>query len=270
MWNSNQMVEAFVGFGAKNVTIEYSVDGATWTTLDGVPEFARATAMPTYTANTTVAFGGVTAKYVKLTINSNWGGLSAQVGLSEVRFFYVPVQARNPQPAVGATGVALDTELTWRPGREAPSHKVYFGTDQQGRGRWHGPGQTVTDHSFTPGALNFGTTYYWKVDEIGDGRDPTTGEVWSFTTREYAAIDDFESYNDDDNRIYDAWIDGLINSNGSHGRLLRRPRSPSGRSSTAASSRCRSSTTTSRRRSTARPSGSSRPCRTGPATAPTA
>ena len=27
VWNSNQLIEAFVGFGAKNVTIEYSLDG---------------------------------------------------------------------------------------------------------------------------------------------------------------------------------------------------------------------------------------------------
>ena len=42
VWNSNQIIEAFIGFGAKDVTIEYSVDGATWTTLAGVPQFARA------------------------------------------------------------------------------------------------------------------------------------------------------------------------------------------------------------------------------------
>ena len=42
VWNSNQMIESFVGFGAKNVTIEYSVDGGTWTALAGVPEFAQA------------------------------------------------------------------------------------------------------------------------------------------------------------------------------------------------------------------------------------
>ena len=46
-----------------------------------------------------------------------------------MRFFYIPVQARQPQPATGATGVALDATLSWRPGREAASHKVYFGTD---------------------------------------------------------------------------------------------------------------------------------------------
>ena len=50
-------------------------------------------------------------------------------GLSEVRFSYVPVQARSPQPATGATGMGVSTTLSWRPGREAASHKVFFGTD---------------------------------------------------------------------------------------------------------------------------------------------
>ena len=39
-------------------------------------------------------------------------------------------------------------------------------------------------------------------------RPPIRATSGSFTTQEYGAIDDFESYNDDDNRIYDSWIDG--------------------------------------------------------------
>ncbi len=35
--------------------------------------------------------------------------------------------------------------------------------------------------------------------------------VWGFTSQEYAAIDDFEAYNDEDNRIYNSWIDGVTN-----------------------------------------------------------
>ena len=53
-------------------------------------------------------FGGVVAKYVRLTINSNWGGMLAQYGLSEVRFLYLPVLPREPIPAVAQTGVATD------------------------------------------------------------------------------------------------------------------------------------------------------------------
>jgi hypothetical protein len=41
-------------------------------------------------ADTKVSFGGVQARYVKLTIEANWGRLSPSTGLSEVRFFYIP------------------------------------------------------------------------------------------------------------------------------------------------------------------------------------
>jgi hypothetical protein len=37
------------------------------------------------------------------------------------------------------------------------------------------------------------------------------GPVWSFATKEYVPVDDFESYNDDKNCIFDTWIDGYTN-----------------------------------------------------------
>ena len=237
VWNSNQLVESFIGFGAKNVTIEYSADGTTWTALANVPEFAQAPGMPGYAANTTVSLGGVMAKYVKLTINANWGGLSPTTGLAEVQISYVPVQARTPQPATAATGVAVDTSLSWRPGREAGSHQVFVGTDQAAVADGTAAAKTVTDPTFTPGSLNFDTTYYWKVDEVNTTTYP--GDVWSFTTTSSLVVDDFESYNDDSRshlRDLDRWPD-------------RRPtaprwatcqlRSPSKCSFTAAGSPCR-------------------------------
>ena len=207
VWNSNQMIESFLGFGAKDVKIEYSTDGTTWTALANVPQFARATGTAGYAANTTVNMGGVMAKYVKLTINSTWGGMGTITGLSEVRFSYEPVQARSPSPANAGTGAAVDATLTWRPGREAGSHKVFFGTDPNAVAKGTATAKTVTDHSFTPSSMNFGTTYYWRVDEVNTVTYP--GNVWSFTTQEYGVVDNFESYNDSDNRIYDSWIDGL-------------------------------------------------------------
>ncbi len=211
VWNSNQLIEAFLGFGAKKVTIETSMDGTTWTPLADVPEFAKATAMPGYAANTTVKFGGVNAKYVKLTILTTQGGLAPQAGLAEVRFFHVPVQAFAPQPAPAATGVAVDAGLTWRPGREAGSHKVFLGTDQTAVANGTATARTVTDHAFAADSLNFGTTYYWRVDEVNTVTYP--GDVWSFTTVAYGVVDDFESYNDTDRRIYESWADGFGSSN---------------------------------------------------------
>jgi hypothetical protein len=111
-----------------------------------------------------------------------------------------------PQPATAATGIAVDPTLNWWPGREAGSHQVFFGTDQAAVAGGTAAAKTVTDHAFAPGSLNFGTTYYWKVDEVNTATYP--GDVWSFTTQEYGAVDNFETYNDTDNRIYDAWIDG--------------------------------------------------------------
>ena len=186
VWNSNGLVESFIGFGARNVTIEYSADGTTWTALDNVPEFAKAPGMAGYAANTTVNLGGIMAKFVKLTINASWGGVSPVTGLSEVRFSYVPAQARAPQPATAATGVAVDAypELGGRAARRARIRC----SSAPIRLPWPAgtvAAKSVTDHTFTPGSLNFGTTYYWKVDEVNTVTYP--GDVWSFTTQEYAA-----------------------------------------------------------------------------------
>jgi hypothetical protein len=210
VWNSNQIIESIVGFGAKDVTIEYSTDGATWTPLANAPEFARATGTPDYTANTIVSFDGVSAKYVRLTINSSWGGLP-QAGLAEVRFFQIPVQAREPQPANGAAEVDLEATLNWRPGREATSHQVYFGADPNAVRAGTAPAQTVTVHRYLPDSLDFGRTYYWRVDEAGQAA-AYPGDLWSFSTREYEWIDDFESYTDQPGEeIFTVWVDDFTN-----------------------------------------------------------
>ncbi|MHC4175246.1 MAG: LamG-like jellyroll fold domain-containing protein, partial [Planctomycetota bacterium] len=74
VWNSNESLEQVIGFGFKDVSIEYSVNGTDYTTLGTTHEFARAPGVPGYAHNTTVDFGGVGAKYVRLTANSNWDG----------------------------------------------------------------------------------------------------------------------------------------------------------------------------------------------------
>jgi hypothetical protein len=90
VWNANDNTGIAYGLGAKDVTIQMSTDKATWTTLADVPVFAQGTGEPNYVHNTTVDFKGAAAKYVKLTINSNWGEMLVQYSLSEVRFFYIP------------------------------------------------------------------------------------------------------------------------------------------------------------------------------------
>jgi len=212
VWNHNTDFEPVLGYGFKDVTIETSTDGTNWTALKDV-QFAQAPALAGYAHNTTLKLDGVMARYVRLTAKSNWSlvGLK-QYGLSEVRFFYVPVEARAPQPASYAEGVSVGAALDWRPGRDVTSQKVYLGTDKATVTNGTAPVKTVTDHGFAPGALDFGTTYYWRVDEVNAVTYP--GSVWAFTTQPYAVVDDFESYNDDLNAkttIFDIWIDGLTN-----------------------------------------------------------
>ncbi len=87
VWNYNGLFDKVLGFGLKDVTVEYSQDGVSWTTL-GDFEFARAPSQSGYGYNTVVGFGGAKAQYVRLTVLGNWGDMSPQYGLSEVRFFY--------------------------------------------------------------------------------------------------------------------------------------------------------------------------------------
>ncbi|GAG33158.1 unnamed protein product, partial [marine sediment metagenome] len=168
--------------------------------------------------NTTVDFEGVAAKYVRLTVNSNWGGILAQYGLSEVRFFYIPVLAREPGPDSGATDVDVETTLSWRAGREAAEHDVYLSANEQAVIDGTALVSTETGTSYSP-SLDVDSTYYWRVDEVNDAETTTTwqGEIWNFSTQEYLVVDDFESYNEipdgeeGSNLVYMTWLDGFDN-----------------------------------------------------------
>jgi hypothetical protein len=215
VWNHNSSLEKIYGFGFKDVSIEYSADGIDYKALGTTHEFAQAPGTPGY-AHETIDFAGAAAKYVRLTANSTWG--SPLGGLSEVRFFRIPVHAREPYPDSGATGVDLDAILTWRAGREAATHKVSLSADEQAVIDGTAPVSTVTETGFISSPLDVGTTYYWRVDEVNDAQTPTTwqGEIWNFTTSDFIAVDDFESYNEipfgdeGSNLVYMTWMDGYV------------------------------------------------------------
>ncbi len=220
VWNYNSEFESMLGYGLKDVTIEYATDGKTWKKL-GDYEFKQADSAEGYAHNTTVSFGGVAAKNVKITAKSSWGGMGTY-GLSEVRFYYTPAYASSPSPSNNATGVRPDISLTWRPGRTAAQHKVYFGTDQTAVTNGTVIPINVTTPSFTPADLQLdATAYYWRVDEFNPSEAIKTwaGPVWKFTTASYLTVDDMEGYTNDagiGKAIYQSWVDGYDSSkNGS-------------------------------------------------------
>ena len=224
VWNSNDSLEQVVGFGFKDVTIEYSVNGFDYTTLETVHEFARAPGSAGYAHNTTVDFSGTAVKYIRLTANSNWEEIFNQFGLSEVRFFHIPVHAGEPGPDSGAVDIALDVTLNWRAGREAAEYNLYFSNDEQAVIDGTAPVTTLSQTIYGPMSLDLGKTYYWRVDEVNNVNPDSVwvGDIWSFTTTDFLIVDDFESYNDlnpddpESNRIFHVWLDGFENpANGS-------------------------------------------------------
>jgi hypothetical protein len=168
----------------------------------------------------------VAAKFVKLTVTSNWGGVLPQYSLSEVRFFSIPVSAREPSPETGAADVAPAVTLAWRAGREAATHDVYLSTDQQAAIDGTVQAVSVSEASYSP-VLNLGSTYYWRVDEVNEAETPSSwkGDVWDFTTQEYLVVENFEDYNDfPPYEIYSTWLDGYENpANGSQVGYLTPP-----------------------------------------------
>ncbi|MDI6450628.1 LamG-like jellyroll fold domain-containing protein [Anaerobaca lacustris] len=218
VWNYNVIFEPMLGFGFKDVTVEYSADGTGWTAL-GDFQFAQGTARMTYAHNTTIDFEGIAARYVRLTANSAYG-FTGQFGLSEVRFYYLPVHPREPQPADGATNVNIDAVLDWRSGREAAAHEVYLSTDEAAVADGTALAATVSPSSYDPPALDLDTEYFWKIVEVNEAEaiGAWEGDIWSFSTQQFTVIDDFESYTDDmdaQTTIFDAWLDGWVNGTGS-------------------------------------------------------
>ena len=217
IWNSNQSVESSLGFGAKDVVIEHSLDGTDWRALDGVPELAQAPGTEGYAANNVIDFGGAMAQFVRIQINSVQG-LSSRASLSEVRFFYEPVFARNPEPENGAVEDTLDAVLTWRPGREAGSHQVFLSESMDAVLDESALIASTLDASLDLSGqdLKYSATYYWKVNEVNDLESPPIhgGELWQFMAPEYIAVDDMERYRDQEGlEIWMHWVDGVGDDN---------------------------------------------------------
>jgi hypothetical protein len=92
-------------------------------------------------------------------------------------FTTVPAEATVPSPADGATNVAPDATLSWKPGVRAVSHDVYFGMSS--------PPPFIgnqAESSYNSGGLRLTGTFYWQIDEIDADGTKHIGTVWSFST----------------------------------------------------------------------------------------
>jgi len=136
------------------------------------------------------------------------------------------LSAFSPYPQNDGVSIFQPVILSWAPGASALHHEIYLGEDKEtvadatvfSLGIYRGR-QTAELNSYDPGILEWGKTYYWRIDEVNNTNPDSlwTGPVWSFTTTDFIVVDDFESYNDlnvDEpmsNRIYLTWVDGYDN-----------------------------------------------------------
>lgn len=98
----------------------------------------------------------------------------------------LPGQASNPFPANNATNVPLNTLLGWDAADFAESYEVFLGTQEP----LASIGTTGLTTITPPNALQFNTTYLWRVNATNES-GTTEGVTWSFSTPLDAAAHEF-------------------------------------------------------------------------------
>ena len=122
-----------------------------------------------------------------------------------------PLRAGALSPGNGDLNAPQTVTLSWSAGEGATGHHLYFGADAETVANAATPTaeQPKDDTTYDAGALEWGRTYYWRVDEEQADGTVLAGKVWSFTTSDYLVVDDFESYTDEEGtRVFDLWMDG--------------------------------------------------------------
>jgi hypothetical protein len=220
-----------------HIACVYDVNNMAYIYINGEVNRERATTGAVAATDASVYLGtrGNTAG----TAPDDWGSSFFDGMLDDVRFYNHALEeaelgpimegkvelpgplAARPNPASGATGVPMDTALSWKPGLFADTHDVYLGTvydDVNNASRDNDPNGVLVSQSqgelaYEPtDLLEFGRKYYWRVDEVNAPPEATIykGDIWSFMIVNYLIVDDFEDYNDyppDD--IFSTWKDGF-------------------------------------------------------------
>ncbi|HSV27169.1 MAG TPA: right-handed parallel beta-helix repeat-containing protein [Sedimentisphaerales bacterium] len=150
------------------------------------------TASPAYQATQTArswrpgALAPNTTYYWRVDTVKSGGTVTGQLW----RFRTAQTASSNPLPVNGQTETPLRifagpcatmaANLRWTPAFGAVAHHVYLGINPVlGPANYFG---SYLSPVFAPGLLDYGITYYWRVDaELADG-SIVTGPVWQFTT----------------------------------------------------------------------------------------
>jgi len=132
---------------------------------------------------------GITINYVAFGVNGMFSTVTGNISSFKFSDNTAEFLASEPDPTDEAVDVPREVILSWTPGIYPCTHTIYFGTDfndvNDGTALIN---EKQADTTYDVGRLEFGTTYYWRVDEVNDSADATvyTGNIWSFTTEPFA------------------------------------------------------------------------------------
>ena len=198
-WGAN---DAYSQLGPDLVDVYTSMDNVTYT-LVGSVNFAQASGLDGYTGNA-VPIVLPAAQYIMLDIMTNhdgaiFDGTGAVPGadgrnlavISEIRFESPTSTANDPDPYDTEPLVDKNKVLSWTDpaAYTTTAYDLYISTDPnlvENANAAALVSPAPTGPSYDP-ALDFGTTYYWRVDTY-DGATPYEGPVWSFLVAPEAPV----------------------------------------------------------------------------------
>jgi len=178
VWNYNHVV--FSGQGLKQADLSVWTQGEGWQVVEKAIAYQEAEGTMDYDGPVLITLPGVAAQRVRF---ENLVGLTdaSQIGLSEVQFFEARTRnACNPNPGDGGRlGYPGSPRITWMPGLEAVSHRLYMGFSKDALSF---VGDITGLNQAELSGLWPDREYYWRVDQAQKNGDVSKGQVWRFST----------------------------------------------------------------------------------------
>ena len=171
----NQVQQTHVGpnWGSSGTTMRYRTDTTGGNSGSPVIDALLNVAVGVHSHGGCTSSGG-NNNGTSLFHTAFWDAVEQGAGGCPVEFPF------SPNPSNGQTGVPLSlTELTWSNGVGAVTSDLYFGTNPSSLTLVQS-GTLATSWTITGYTLTYGTTYYWRVNQVGD-TCTTNGPVWNFT-----------------------------------------------------------------------------------------